>query len=433
MHFRQLLYLALHSAARWPLHHLHLSTLPRRCLPRNMLSSSSSAPASSSAPPASNATFRHLLSSVIPPLTSSSHKGQNGRLTVVGGSAAYTGAPYFSSLTTLKLGADLCTVLCSVEAAAPIKSYSPELMVRPTLIPQHLLDCDGVHPVAGKGKGARRQEAIQAIVDSVQKEVLERSNVVIVGPGLGKDELIVDTVAALLIACRSLSVPVVLDGDGINIAVSHPSVIRGNSQLVLTPNAAEFRRLWDAYLPDAEKPPMSLPVDAQLTAFMTENREVEGGFFDAQHPFATHTAQLARAIGGATVVRKGAIDVVSDGSRAVYCCRQGAPRRCGGQGDVLTGAIGTVWAWCGLKRQRDAEEKKRGGGEQKEDTSEVVKAKEGGEELKAELLAAYCGSLLVRKSAELAFKAHGRSMLASHVMDGMEDVIEETAPVRSKI
>ena len=394
---------------------------------------------SSSAPPTSNSTFRHLLSAVVPQLTSSSHKGQSGRLTIVGGSAAYTGAPYFSSLTTLKLGADLCTVLTSVESAAPIKSYSPELMVRPTFVPHYLLDVDGVHPVAGKGRGAHRQEAIKAIVDSVQKEVLERSNVVIVGPGLGKDELIVDTVAALLTACRTLSVPIVLDGDGINIAVSHPDVIRGNSKLILTPNAAEFSRLWDKYLPDNEKPPMSLPVDKDLITFMTDNKAMEGGFLRTDHPFATHTAQLAQAIGGATVVRKGAIDVASDGSTAVYCCRQGAPRRCGGQGDVLTGAIGTVWAWCGLKRQREEDEKRKaggGGGEERKDSSEGDKVREkegGGEEMKEELLAAYCGSLLVRKSAELAFRAHGRSMLASHVMDGMEDVIEEMFPVRSKI
>lgn len=393
---------------------------------------------SSSAPPTSNATFRHLLSSVIPQLTASSHKGQNGRLTVIGGSAAYTGAPYFSSLTTLKLGADLCTVLTSVESAVPIKSYSPELMVRPILIPHYLLDVDGVHPIAGKGKGAHREAAIQAIVDSVQKEVLERSTVVIVGPGLGKDELIVDTVAALLTVCRTLAVPVVLDGDGINIAVSHPDVIRGNAQLMLTPNAAEFSRLWEKYLPDTDKPPMSLPVDQQLIQFMTDNKAMEGGFLHTDHPFATHTAQLARAIGGVTVVRKGAIDVASDGSSAVYCCRQGAPRRCGGQGDVLTGAIGTVWAWCGLKRQREADEKEKGGGGDKKrekDNSggDVVTEKEGGEELKEQLLAAYCGSLLVRKSAELAFASHGRSMLASHVMDGMEDVIEEMCPVRSKI
>ena len=392
---------------------------------------------SSSAPPTSNATFRHLLSSVIPQLTSSSHKGQSGRLTVIGGSAAYTGAPYFSSLTTLKLGADLCTVLTSVESAVPIKTYSPELMVRPTLVPQYLLDVDGVHPVAGKGKGAHREEAIRAIVDSVEKEVLERSNVAIVGPGLGKDELIVDTVAQLLASCRKLSVPIVLDGDGINIAISHPDVIKGNNKLILTPNAAEFRRLWDKYLPDSEQPPMSLPVDQQLIAFMTDNKEMEGGFLPVDHPFATHTSQLAKAIGGVTVVRKGAIDVASDGSTAVYCCRQGAPRRCGGQGDVLTGAIGTVWAWCGLKRQKGADEQqKAGGGEEKKGSStsgDAVREKEGGEVLKEQLLAAYCGSLLVRKSAELAFKAHGRSMLASHVMDGMEDVIEEMCPVRSKI
>ena len=50
----------------------------------------------------------------------------------------------------------------------------------------------------------------------------------------------------------------------------------------------------------------------------------------------------------------------------------------------------------------------------------------GGDQVTAELLAARCGSLLVHASAELAFTAHGCSMLAGRVMDGMEDVTNES-------
>ena len=315
---------------------------------------SSSSPSTSSPPAASNAQLRSALTAVIPSLTSASHKGQAGRLCVVGGSAAYTGAPYFSAMTTLKLGADLVTVLCSVEAAVPIKTYSPELMTRPTLIPQHLLDVDGVNPHVGKGKAGKRSEVISSIVQEAGKEVLDRCQAVIVGPGLGKDELVQDTVAALLRHCRSASLPIVLDGDGINIAVAHPDIVRGYSRTVLTPNAAEFRRLWQAVLPDEQPPPMSLPVDEKLLAFMSDNREMEGGFLSLSDPLAEHTARLASALQHCTVVRKGPVDVISDGRIALYCCRQGALRRCGGQGDVLTGAIGTVLAWAGIHSQTAA-------------------------------------------------------------------------------
>src|ERR1700761_1778899 len=104
------------------------------------------------------------------------------------------------------------------------------------------------------------------------KEVIEKCNVVVVGPGLGLDPLIANTALAIVRACRRASIPVVLDGDGINLAVRDKALIHGYSQCVLTPNAAEFRRLWEAHLPDKEKPDMSLPVSPDLIAFMTASQ-----------------------------------------------------------------------------------------------------------------------------------------------------------------
>lgn len=39
----------------------------------------------------------------IPPLDGSNHKGQAGRIGVVGGSLEYTGAPYFSGISALRV------------------------------------------------------------------------------------------------------------------------------------------------------------------------------------------------------------------------------------------------------------------------------------------------------------------------------------------
>ena len=67
----------------------------------------------------------------IVPMTFDSHKGSSGRVGVLGGSAQYTGAPYYAAMASLKAGADLAYVFCAQEACLPIKSYSPELMVAP--------------------------------------------------------------------------------------------------------------------------------------------------------------------------------------------------------------------------------------------------------------------------------------------------------------
>lgn len=63
----------------------------------------------------------------------SSHKGQHGKVTVIGGSSAYTGAPYFAAFSAMQVGADYGNVYCTKEAAQPIKSYAPELVVFPVM------------------------------------------------------------------------------------------------------------------------------------------------------------------------------------------------------------------------------------------------------------------------------------------------------------
>merc|ERR1712093_217247 len=70
---------------------------------------------------------------MVPPMLEKFHKGQMGRVAVIGGSADYTGAPYFSAMASARLGCDLSYVFCEPSAAPTIKSYSPNLMVSPIL------------------------------------------------------------------------------------------------------------------------------------------------------------------------------------------------------------------------------------------------------------------------------------------------------------
>ncbi|XP_052871623.1 ATP-dependent (S)-NAD(P)H-hydrate dehydratase, partial [Anopheles cruzii] len=113
---------------------------------------------------------------IVPHLETDRHKGQAGRIGIVGGSLEYTGAPYFAAISALKVGADLVHVFCPQAAAQVIKSYSPELIVHP------LLDSNN---------------AIMQI-----EPWLERLHVLVIGPGLGRDRLILQTVAELIRICR---------------------------------------------------------------------------------------------------------------------------------------------------------------------------------------------------------------------------------------
>ena len=60
---------------------------------------------------------------LVPELDSSRyHKGQAGKIGVVGGCSEYTGAPYFAAMSALKMGADLAHVFCAEGAGQVILS-----------------------------------------------------------------------------------------------------------------------------------------------------------------------------------------------------------------------------------------------------------------------------------------------------------------------
>ena len=61
---------------------------------------------------------------------SSSHKGNNGRLLIVGGSKDYSGAPAIAGMAAIGAGADLVYVASPGNAAEAIKSTSPDLIVK---------------------------------------------------------------------------------------------------------------------------------------------------------------------------------------------------------------------------------------------------------------------------------------------------------------
>jgi len=104
-------------------------------------------------------TDRPQIADLVPPMADHLHKGQAGRIAVLGGCKEYTGAPYYAAMASLRLvrsaaapaaprrstsdgcvdvwvrgrrqGADLAFVFCQPDAAIPVKAYSPELIVVP--------------------------------------------------------------------------------------------------------------------------------------------------------------------------------------------------------------------------------------------------------------------------------------------------------------
>ncbi|XP_053946854.1 ATP-dependent (S)-NAD(P)H-hydrate dehydratase [Anastrepha ludens] len=238
-------------------------------------------------------------STVVPKLnaTNSSgdqrHKGQAGRIGVIGGSLEYTGAPYFSAISAMRVGADLAHVFCQRDAAVVIKSYSPELIVHP------LLDAD---------------DAVEQILPW-----LDRLHVLIIGPGLGRDLHIQKTVIRLIQFCKQLSKPLVIDADGLFILNENMELLSGLRNVILTPNKIEFRRLF------------------------TEDVDVA-------------RERMAQLGDGVIVLEKGQQDriYIPSTSEMYTLPTGGSGRRCGGQGDLLCGSIATFFHWALESNQSNA-------------------------------------------------------------------------------
>ncbi|CAK7271014.1 hypothetical protein SEPCBS119000_004382 [Sporothrix epigloea] len=303
---------------------------------------------------------------LVPPMLSSFHKGQLGRIGVIGGSENYTGAPYFSAMASARLGCDLSHVICTPAAAAVIKTYSPNLMV---------------HPLLREGQpdtGDDAQSISQRVID-----LLPRLHVLVIGPGLGRDDLMQQTVSEVVAAARKASMPVVLDADALLLVQDRPELVQGYPLAVLTPNIVELGRLAKALLSKEEAD--------------SENEE-------------QMAVRLSRRLGGVTVVEKGHVDVVAAAykteqhGRSVYTCDlAGGRKRSGGQGDTLTGAIATFLGW-----RKAYHDKLWDAGKP---SAAALNERE------SMLLAAFAGSAITRECSRLAFAKRGRSLQASDLTD----------------
>ncbi|XP_031276629.1 ATP-dependent (S)-NAD(P)H-hydrate dehydratase isoform X2 [Pistacia vera] len=255
----------------------------------------------------------NILRAITPTLDPTRHKGQAGKIAVIGGCREYTGAPYFAAISALKIGADLSHVFCTKDAAPVIKSYSPELIVHPIL--------EESYSISGLSDEERRyiSSKILAEVD----KWMERFDCLVIGPGLGRDPYLLECVSEILKHARQSNVPIVIDGDGLFLVTNSLDLVSSYPLAVLTPNVNEYKRL------------------VQRVLGCEVNDE------DAPEQLQS----LVKGIGGVTILQKGKSDLISDGEIVKSVSIYGSPRRCGGQGDILSGSVAVFLSWARAKQK----------------------------------------------------------------------------------
>ena len=215
-----------------------------------------------------------------------SHKGNNGRVLVIGGSRDYSGAPTLAAHAAFKSGVDLVHVACPQSVALPIRSYSPDFIVH-TLSEEIIVEED---------------------VDKIL-ELSKNVDSVVIGCGMGRDK---ETASALNELVEGIKKPVVFDADALKL-LDTQLIRKMESDVVVTPHSAEFKALFGLDVPEELKDKMEI-----ISKTSNENECV--------------------------VLLKGALDIISNGEKTRLNKTGNPGMTVGGTGDCLAGLVGGLLA-----------------------------------------------------------------------------------------
>lgn len=274
------------------------------------------------------AAVKEVAKLVVPPLSSSLHKGQMGRIGVLGGSEEYTGAPFYAAKSSLMLGADLSFVFCAEAATVPIKSYSPEIMVVPFYTKE-----DELKTISSSSSSSMLSSMVEER-GKIVTDYFSRLHCLIIGPGLGRKTIALETAKFVIKAAVEAQLALVIDADGLYALNQDLSLIHGYKKCILTPNVVEFDRL-----------------KQQAIRFKESNLNLMDDINpDDPDPYK-QTQAISKMLGGVTIFRKGVVDIISNGEIVFGVEEEGSMRRCGGQGDILAGSLGLLSHWMQLNEK----------------------------------------------------------------------------------
>ena len=227
-----------------------------------------------------------LVKKFIPIRKSSSRKGDNGKVLVLGGSYIYHGAPALSSLAALRTGADLvytCVPKINVQST---RAVSPNLIVIP--LADSKLTRGAVNKLLGQ---------IPSDLDSST-----------IGMGLS----IQDPEALKLLVKSLLDRDVRLSLDA-SALVNYILPLLYGKNVIVTPHPGEFKRMFGEVPPESKKSRIA----------MVEK-------FAKKH--------------SVTIILKGSTDIISNGTTTYLNTKNIPAMTVGGTGDILSGIISGILA-----------------------------------------------------------------------------------------
>jgi NAD(P)H-hydrate epimerase len=228
------------------------------------------------------------------------HKGSFGHALIVAGSVGKSGAAVLGGRAALRVGAGLVTVATPADVLPIVAAGMPEMMTAPLLTTED--GTTSLHNLDYERFG----------------QVTRDKSVLAMGPGLSTNHETQEFIRAVL---QKLSLPVILDADGLNAFAGHADELRTRKPelLALTPHPGEMARLLDMTPREVQARRLEIALEAagRWQAFV-----ILKGF---------HTI-LATPDGRAYVNTTGNVGMAT-----------------GGTGDVLTGMLAGLTAEFGSK------------------------------------------------------------------------------------
>lgn len=238
-----------------------------------------------------NVIDKQYINSIRPTRFENSHKGDYGKILIIGGSKGLTGAVALACEACVRCGAGLVTAAVpeSLNNIFEVKLTEPMTM-----------------PLNDKN-GNLDKLCIPQILDR-----LNDFDVCLFGPGIGRGE---DVLAILQAILKESQIPVIIDADGLWAFSKNPKILdECKCSVILTPHEMEMSRILNCSV-----------------EYLKENRQ------EISHEYATQNS--------VTLVLKGHHTIVTSPSGEQYININGnSGMATGGSGDVLAGIIAAFTA-----------------------------------------------------------------------------------------
>ena len=208
-----------------------------------------------------------------------SHKGDNGRVLVIGGSEEYVGACALAGLAAMRAGCDWVTVAAPSKVAWAINCLTPDLIT--VKLPGKQFAPKHIGPL---------------------KRLIRKHDVVLIGNGIGTAPSTRKLVHMVIRECNKIPKMMVIDADALKaIRIDEPKIA------IMTPHAGEMKALLD-----------------NSKAGKTPASEKEW-------------KKLQKRLGSRVIVLKGPIDVIANGYWILANRTHHPIMTVAGTGDVLAG------------------------------------------------------------------------------------------------